>query len=84
MTGELSWVDAGFLRRTGLGGEGEGTVLHVGEQQGCLKLCPGMDNESAESLWARMGGQADMGNLVVRVCYRLSDQEVEDEASSDN
>lgn len=57
--------------------------FNVGEQQGCLGLCPGMDNEPAESLWAKMGGQASTGHVVVCVCYRVSDQDV-DEASSDN
>ena len=76
-------MDAGFLGRTGPGGQGEGTALQCGEQQGCPGLCPGMDNESAGSLWAKMGGQAHTGHAVVCVCSRLSDQEV-DEASSDN
>ena len=84
MTGELSWVDAGFLGGTGPGERGEVTALHVGEQQGRTELCPGMGHESAESLWARMGGQPNTGTVVVGVCYRLSDQEEVDEASSGN
>ena len=84
MTGELSWVDAGFLGRTGPRRQGEGTALHMGEQHRCPELCPEIDNEAAESSQARMGGQADKGHLVVGVYYRLSDQEEVDKASSDN
>lgn len=43
-----------------------------------------LDEEPAESLWAKMGGQTNIGNIMVVVCYRLSDQEEIHEASSDN
>ncbi|RMC19589.1 hypothetical protein DUI87_03148 [Hirundo rustica rustica] len=56
--------------------QGGGVALYVREQLECIKFSPGAD-ESVESLWVRIKGQADMGDTVVGVYYRPPDQEEE-------
>jgi len=47
----------------------------------CVELCLGADEEGVESLWVRIKGQPYMGDIVVGVYYRPSDQDEEvDEA----
>lgn len=51
------------------------------EHQECMELCPGMDNEPLKSgFQLQVGRQTDVGDIAVGVCYRLPDQEAEDEA----
>ena len=57
---------------------GEGVALCVREQQECMELCPGMDNEPVKSIW--VGKQTDVGDVVVGVCYRPLHEEAEAEA----
>ena len=45
-------------------------MLYVREQDRCTELCCGMGDERAESMWVRIRGQTNMGD-VVGVCYRL-------------
>jgi len=47
----------------------------------CIKFCPAADEEQVKSLWVRIKGQVHMGDTVVSVYNRPSDQEEEvDEA----
>lgn len=40
-----------------------------------------MDEEPTKSLWVRIKGRAGIGDITVRVCYRLTEQDdQEDEA----
>lgn len=39
-----------------------------------MELCLGMADKPAESLWVRIRGQTNVGNIAVGVCYRLPDQ----------
>lgn len=51
----------------------------VREQQGCVELCPGTDNESPHSLHVRISGYNNMSDFVVDACYWHSGQEKVDE-----
>lgn len=42
-----------------------------------LELCLGMDIEPTESLWVRIEEQTALGNIMVSICCRTSDQEEE-------
>lgn len=68
VTGVLLWMDTGSLRR-------RRGVLYVREQQECMEFCLRMNDKPAESLWARTGGQNNMGDATVAVYYKLPDQE---------
>jgi len=60
---------------------GGGDALYVREQLECIELCLGVDEEQAERLRVRIKGQAHTGDIIVGVCYRPPDQDVEvDEA----
>ena len=50
------------------------------EQRECMVLSLGTDEEPAESLWVRIRGQINMGNVVVVVYCRPPDWEEADEA----
>jgi len=56
---------------------GGGVALYVREQQECIEICLGTDEEGVESLWVRIKGQPDMGDVIVGVHYRPPDQEEE-------
>lgn len=45
-----------------------------------MKLCLGMDEEPAESLWIWISGQNKMGNVLLAVCYSHDQEEVVDGA----
>ena len=45
------------------------------ERKECMKLCLRMDDEPAESLWARIREQNNMGDTTAAVYYKLPDQE---------
>lgn len=47
-----------------------GIALYMREEQGCKKLCLGMGEEPAESLWIWISGQNNMGNVLMAVCYK--------------
>jgi len=47
----------------------------VNDQLECMEVCLGMDEEPTESLWIRIKGRAGTGDIIVRVCYRLPNQE---------
>lgn len=56
-------------------------ALYVSEQLEAVQLCRGGDAVRIESLWVRIKGQANRGDIVVGVSYRPLDQEEEvDEA----
>jgi len=60
---------------------GGGVALYVREQQECIELCLGVDEERVESLWVRIKGQPQMGDVIVSVYYRPPEKEEEvDEA----
>ena len=40
-----------------------------------MEFCLRMNDKSAESLWARTGGQNNMGDATVAVYYKLPNQE---------
>jgi len=44
------------------GGE---VALYLKEQLECIELCLGVDEARLESLWVRIKGQANMGDMVV-------------------
>ncbi|GAB0185698.1 hypothetical protein GRJ2_001035100 [Grus japonensis] len=54
-----------------------GVALYVREQLERIKLCLEVDEEVVKSLWVRIKGQANMGDTVVGIYYRPSDQEEE-------
>lgn len=45
------------------------------EQLECMALCLGMDEEPNECSQVRIKERAGKGDIIVRVCYRLPDQE---------
>lgn len=69
-----------LFRNNRSGKRGGGIDLYVREQLQCIEFYPGTD-ERGESLWVRIKGQADIGDIVAGVYYRPPDQEEEvDEA----
>lgn len=54
---------------------GGGVSLHVNDPMECTELCLGMDEGPSESLQVRIKGRARTGDIIVRVCYRLPDQQ---------
>ena len=71
----------GLFRKDRLKRKDSGVALCVREQQECIELCPGADEERIESLWVRIKGQPHMGDVIVGVYYRPRGQEEEvDEA----
>ena len=54
-----------LFRKDRLGRQGGGVALYMGEQEKCMELCLGMDDEPADSLWVRISGQTNMGEVVV-------------------
>lgn len=48
------------------------------EQQECMELCLGTGDESAEGCLVKIRGQTNVGEVVVEVCYRLPDQDVDE------
>ena len=70
-----------LLRKGRPSRRGVGVALYVREQLQCIEYCPRVDEERVESLWVRIKGQAGMGDTVVGVYYRPTDQDEEvDEA----
>lgn len=51
-----------------------GCVLYVRVYWECTELCLGKDDEPNNSLWVRILGQTNVGNIVLVVCCRLPDQ----------
>lgn len=45
------------------------------EQQGCMELYLRMSDKPAESMCMRISGQSNMGDVVMVVCCKPSDQE---------
>lgn len=46
------------------------------EQQKCMELCLGPDDEPTDSLWVRISGQVRVvrvmrGEVMVAICYNL-------------
>ncbi|PKU34516.1 rna rnp complex-1-interacting phosphatase [Limosa lapponica baueri] len=78
MTAMLSWMAMYvlFTKDRPVGRSGK-VVLYMREQLERIKLCLVADEESAENLWVRLKGQANMGDTTVGVYYRPPDQEEE-------
>ena len=53
---------------------GRGIVLHVKEWIDCTELSLKNSNEQVESLWIKIRGQANKGDIMVGVYYRPPDQ----------
>ena len=68
VAGVLPWMANGSLGRTGWDSEEGRSVLDAREQQECMDLYLGKDNEPDESIWFRMGGGAlTRGGTVVGI-----------------
>jgi len=53
---------------------GGAVALYVEEQIDCTELCLRNSNEQVESLWVKVRGQANKGNLMADVYYRPPNQ----------
>ena len=49
-------------------------MLYSKEWFECMELCLGTSDKPIESLWVRVRGQTNMGDIVVGICCRLLDQ----------
>jgi len=52
-----------------------GYALHREEPLGCMEFCYGLCDGHVRSLWARMRGKVNTGDIVVGICYRSPGQE---------
>jgi len=57
------------------GRQGGGVTLCVNDRLECMEVCLRMDSELTKTLWVWIKGRAGIGNIIVRVCYRLANQE---------
>ncbi|PKU30779.1 adaptin ear-binding coat-associated protein 1 [Limosa lapponica baueri] len=64
-----------LFRRDKQGRRGGGVALYVREGYECQELIEG--NSRVECLWVRIRGRASKADIVVGVCYRLPNQNVE-------
>ncbi|PKU47352.1 dtw domain-containing protein 2 [Limosa lapponica baueri] len=70
-----------LLRKDRQGRCGRGVILYVDDQLKCMELHLGMHEELNENSWVRIKGRAEIGDVIVAVCYRLPDQKTQaDEA----
>lgn len=70
-----------LLGKARTGRQGSGVALYMSEQLESMQVCLVGDKVRVESLQVRIKGQADRGDIVVGVYYRIPDQEEEmDEA----
>ncbi|PKU32319.1 adaptin ear-binding coat-associated protein 1 [Limosa lapponica baueri] len=64
-----------LFRRDRQGRRGEGVALYVRESYECRELIEG--NSRVECLWVRIRGRASKTDIVVGVCYRPPNQDLE-------
>ncbi|PKU48789.1 mitochondrial fission process protein 1 [Limosa lapponica baueri] len=64
-----------LFRRDRQGRRGGGVALYVREDYECVELTEG--NGRVECLWVRIKGRASKADIVVGVCYRPPNQDVE-------
>ncbi|PKU48935.1 adaptin ear-binding coat-associated protein 1 [Limosa lapponica baueri] len=64
-----------LFRRDRQGRRGGGVALYVREDYECVELTE--DNGRVECLWVRIRGRASKADIMVGVCYRPPNQEVE-------
>lgn len=53
----------------------EGCALHKEKQVRYVEFCYGLCDGLVRSLWARIRGKANTGNMVVGICLRPPSQE---------
>jgi len=54
--------------------QGGGVAVYIKKWKECEELSLKNSHEQVESLWIRIRGRGNKGNLVVGVCYRLPDE----------
>ncbi|XP_009951398.1 PREDICTED: cAMP and cAMP-inhibited cGMP 3',5'-cyclic phosphodiesterase 10A-like, partial [Leptosomus discolor] len=64
-----------LFRKDRQGRRGGAVALYVKDQLESLGLGLGVDEELTESLWVRVRGKAEEGDIIVKICCRPPDQD---------
>jgi len=57
-----------LFKKVRQGRRGGGVALYVNDQLECTEIHLGMDEELTESLWVRIKGRTETGDIIVGVC----------------
>lgn len=70
MAGMLQWMHIGSSGKTGKEGEGQGVALYQKKVK-CTELFCGLDDRQVERFLVRIKQEANRGESMVGVCYKL-------------